>query len=114
MKGGIGEALMSRGVPNNPNKRGRFVPHRAALRVASAGLCLTLLAGCGGRLSREQFIARADEIGEEIDRETEELGKPRTREEFEEFVERGQEITIEGIERIRQLEPPEADEERVN
>jgi citrate lyase beta subunit len=83
-------------------------------RVAACGLALVLFVACGtGRLSQEEFIAAADEICADMEREVEEMGKPRSQEEFEEFVERSQEITIQGIERIRELEPPEADEERI-
>jgi hypothetical protein len=88
---------------------------RTGLSVTACGLALVVLVACGnGRLSREEFIAAADEICADIDRRTEALGQPRTQQEFQEFVEESQEITIQGLRQIRELQPPEADEGRVD
>lgn len=92
------------------------MPSRGARLIVAASLAALAFAACGGddTLSKEEYIERADEICEDIDRQIRELGEPEDPEAFEELVEEGTEITNNGLERLRELEPPEEDRDQIN
>ncbi|HEX2239735.1 MAG TPA: hypothetical protein VHJ82_01135 [Actinomycetota bacterium] len=71
---------------------------------------LGLLAGCGApEVTTEEFIARADAICRETKDEVASLPPPRLPSEIEEHVKRAALIIDDGLDRLRQLEIPEAD-----
>ena len=83
--------------------------------MAIAGV---LVAACGSpedppRLTKRQFISRADDICRDANAAVEELGQPRTSEELTNYVTRVEEISGEALSEIAKLEPPEADAEQV-
>lgn len=91
--------------------------HSRGLRlVAVVSLAALALSACGGdgALSKDEFIEQADEICEDIDQQIAELGEPENREAFEELVDEGTEITADGLERLRALEPPAEDRDQIN
>jgi hypothetical protein len=91
--------------------------HSRGLRlVAVVSLAALALSACGGdgALSKDEFIEQADEICEDIDQQIAELGEPENREAFEELVDEGTEITNDGLERLRALEPPAEDRDQIN
>lgn len=91
------------------------MPSRRTRLIAVASLAALAFASCGGdALSKEEFIEQADEICEDIDSQIQELGEPQNPEEFEALIEEGTEITNDGLERLRDLEPPAEDRDRIN
>ncbi|MFN2388575.1 MAG: hypothetical protein ABR575_03060 [Actinomycetota bacterium] len=77
----------------------------------AAALSAVVLASCSeDRLSKADFIARADEICKEADAKTRDLTRPSTAPEVDSFVEAAGDITRDAVARIRSLKPPEQDE----
>lgn len=81
--------------------------------VVTLAVSAGLVACGGGGLAKEEYIARADEICRASDRETEDLEVPRGVTETREFLEEAESITRRTLERLRELEPPEEDEARI-
>lgn len=82
-------------------------------------LALVLVAGCGGggggdRLTREQFVAQADAICKRQVARIKAVPQPKTLEELEEYADKVLPLAREEIDQLRELEPPEADEEKVD
>lgn len=67
------------------------------------------LAACGGddRLSRDEYIARADEICADIEQRGEALQEPESVEDVRRFIDQARPLLQEGIDDLRALEPPE-------
>lgn len=84
--------------------------------IAVVSLAALALSACGGNgaLSKEEFIQQADAICEDIDEQIQALGEPQDPEDFEDLVEEGTEITNDGLEQLRALEPPAEDSDRIN
>jgi hypothetical protein len=84
---------------------------RPALILVAALLATFILAACSeDRLSKSEFISRADEICQDINKKSQELGRPSSPEQFDEFAERGEQVVRDGLGRLRELEPPADDE----
>lgn len=66
------------------------------------------------RLSKPEFIARADDICRTTNARVMDLGRPRNAAEFEEFVTEGEDLSEEMISGLEELDPPEADEEEID
>lgn len=92
------------------------MPSRGLRLITFASLAALAVSACGGdgALSKGEFIEQADDICEDIDEQIEDLGQPEDREGFEELVEEGTEITDDGLERLRALEPPPEDRDQIN
>lgn len=83
--------------------------------AATTAATLLLSGGCaGGGLSKEDYIEQADAICKEADERTQELEQPRTPEALDDFVERARAISIELLDDLRALEPPEDDQDVIN
>lgn len=86
-------------------------------RIVRWGLVAGLLlatACSGGGLSKEEFIEQADEFCKAADERTQELEPPRTPAELDEFVEQARAVSIELLDDLRGLEPPEEDQETID
>lgn len=71
-----------------------------------------LAAGCGGegggdRLTRDEFVSRAEEICEEYDGRIEEIPEPESEEQLGEYTDELVQIVEEGVAEFRELRPPE-------
>jgi hypothetical protein len=78
------------------------------------GLALFAAAACSGQgLSKDEFIAQADEICREAEEATQEIEPPRTPKALGEFVDEAQRITGELLTDLRELGPPEEGEQTV-
>lgn len=91
---------------------------RAAAAVAALALA-GVAAGCGGggggdRLSKEEYIAQADAICKAANEKIDALGEPETMEEIATLAADAIEIQEESLADLRALEPPEADEAKLN
>ena len=81
--------------------------------MRSAGLALAvvlLAAACAGgdeRLSRREFVARADAICERYNEKLVRLGKPENLKDAAAIAERAVPIVRDGVRELRNLEPPE-------
>jgi hypothetical protein len=78
-----------------------------------------LVAGCGGggggdRLSKEEYIAKADAICKEADDKITALGEPQSFEELANLASEAVTIGEEELSALRALQPPEADEATLN
>ena len=82
---------------------------------AALGLVVLLSAGCGDddrradgeeRLTREEYVRRADEICAEYDRRLEALDEPKSVRDVARLAEDAFPIAQEGIARLRELRPP--------
>lgn len=60
--------------------------------------------GGGGTLPKAEFIAQADKICADLDKQTEALGEPTSPEEISDFIGKGLEITRPALEDLRALE----------
>ena len=83
---------------------------RAGLVGVALALGALLGAGCGGGdsgLSREELISQADAICAEYEQRTEELEQPQDLDDVEQFVGETRTLIQEGIDELRELEPPE-------
>lgn len=88
----------------------RSAPYRPATIVAVGLVVVILLAACDDSgLSKEEFIARADEICADVNAKTQELEQPRDPGEFTRFARRAQAITQQAVADLRELDPPEDD-----
>lgn len=88
----------------------RSASYRPATIVGVGLVVATLLAGCNDDgLSKEEFIARADEVCADVNARTQELEQPRDPREFTRFARRAKAITEEAVADLRALEPPEDD-----
>jgi hypothetical protein len=80
------------------------------LALAALGVAVALGAGCADegdrRLTREEFIRRADEICAEYDRRLEELPEPESLEDVAPLARQAFPIAQEGIAKLRALAPP--------
>ena len=86
------------------------------MRVSGLALVLLALAlaACGGgddRLSRQELVSQADAICMDFERRIDELGEPQSLEALAEFAREAQPIFDEGLDELRELEPPEDLEE---
>ena len=90
------------------------------LRLAVAGIVLAgvfAVAGCGGgdggggeALTKEEWIAQADEICAEANTQIDALGEPASLEEVADYSAKATEISRAQLEELRALTPPEGDE----
>jgi hypothetical protein len=92
--------------------RTSFSHRRLALVLLLAG---TLTAsGCGGgepeRLSKGEYVGKANAICKDNNRRINQLDKPTSRAEIPDFVRQGERITDRLLPRLEALEPPEEDE----
>lgn len=77
-----------------------------------------LLSACGPkekveRLTKEEFISKADDICRDANAAVEDLGYPATSEELTSYVTGVEEVSSKALGEIARLEPPEADAEEV-
>lgn len=87
---------------------------RAARIVVAAPLAAMILASCGGDpLTKEDFLAQADAICAEAEERIEDLERPTNPEQIDGFVQQARELTENTLERLRELEPPEADADQI-
>ena len=88
---------------------------RERLRALALAVCVAVLAGCGGgedeRLTREEWIASADTICADANRELDALAEPTTPAELAELTSEAVEISERQLERLRDLRPPEGAED---
>jgi hypothetical protein len=84
------------------------------VKAAVTGLVAAVLvfAGCGGdgggdRLSREEFVSRADAICTRYEAKLDALGQPQNVEELSEFADKAVPIAEDGREELGELRPPE-------
>lgn len=86
-------------------------------RALAPLLALVLVAGCGGgngeRLSHEEFVAQADAICERQVAKIKAVPQPESLEELDEYAEKVIPLAKEEVEQLHELEPPQADEEKV-
>ena len=87
---------------------------RAPRIVVLAALASMTLQGCGGALSKEEFIEAADELCEKADERSQDLEAPTNPEALRVFVERAEQITRRLVEDLRELEPPEVDRDTID
>jgi hypothetical protein len=85
---------------------------RGALTLA-AGAAALLVAGCGGeeRLSQAEFQEQGNAICAKYDKQIEELGTPTSVEEVPGYVNKALPIVERQIEDMKELNPPEEDQE---
>ncbi len=86
---------------------------RASRIVVLAAVASITLQACGGGLSKEEFIAAADEICEKADERSQDLEAPTNARALRVFVERAEQITRRLVEDLRELEPPEGDRDTI-
>jgi hypothetical protein len=84
-----------------------------ALRIVGVGvIALLALVSCeGDRLSKEEYISDADEICAEALEAAQEIPQPTDPGSAESYASELEEVTRGYISELRELEPPEADEE---
>jgi hypothetical protein len=79
-----------------------------AIALAAGAL---LVPACGGGgdegLSREEFISRGDAICDEYDQRTEQVEDPESLDDVERFVEETRTLIRDGVDELKELEPPE-------
>lgn len=87
-----------------------------APRIVAAAMIAALFSGaCGGdRLTKEEFIAAADQICAEAEEKIKELERPTNPANIDAFVDEAIELTEGTLEELRDLKPPELDEDRLN
>jgi Tfp pilus assembly protein PilP len=75
---------------------------------------LVLAAGCGGddRLSREEFVSEAEAICEDFDQRVNEVDEPESADDVERYVNEVRPVVEDGLDELRELQPPEEFEER--
>ena len=85
---------------------------RGALTLAAAAAAL-VAAGCGGeeRLSQEDFQEQGNAICAKYDKQIEEIGTPTSVEEVPAYVDKALPIVERQIGDMKELNPPEADQE---
>jgi len=85
---------------------------RGALTLAAAAAAL-VAAGCGGeeRLSHEDFQEQGNAICAKYDKQIEEIGTPTSVEEVPAYVDKALPIVERQIGDMKELNPPEADQE---
>lgn len=86
---------------------------RRARIVVVAALAATALVACSGGSSKEDFIAAADDACREADEDIRAIGTPRVEEGIHDYVREAQAISEDLVAELRELEPPEGDEEQV-
>ncbi len=79
---------------------------------AVSAVVVSVLAGCGGgdggdRLSRDEFVAQASEICNRFETRIEAIPAPRATAEVPEYVDKARPAFEEGLEDLRELNPPE-------
>ena len=90
------------------------MPSRAARIVVATPLAAIILAACGGDpLSKEEFIAQADAICAEAEEEIADMERPTNPDQIDGFVRQARELTENTLEQLRELDPPEADAEKL-
>ena len=94
----------------------RFRGRAVAVAMAVAAVAAACGGGDGGgdRLTKEQYIAEADAICADINEQLDALGEPGNLEEVAELAESAVGIQEEALEKLRALQPPEADEATLN
>ena len=86
------------------------------LRLAAAALAALALTACGGdeRLSKPEYLRRADAICAKYERRLAALPEPRTLRDVPAFIERGVPLAKEELAELDELRPPEGDEAEVD
>jgi hypothetical protein len=77
-----------------------------AIALAAGALLATACGGDEG-LSREELISRGDAICEEYDQRTEQVEDPESLNDVERFVEETRTLIRDGVDELKELEPPE-------
>jgi hypothetical protein len=77
---------------------------------------LVLVAGCGGDegMSREEFISEADAICQEFDQRVEAVDEPQSADDIERYVNEVRPVIEDGLNDLKELQPPEEIEEQWN
>jgi hypothetical protein len=108
----------------HPNhKESRMNGRRA--RIVASVLVLVLLSvacsgggdsGSGGRLTKAQYIAKADNICEAANKKTQALGAPTSTDpqNLAKFLQKSGGIISDAVDRLEKLQPPKADEQKIN
>jgi hypothetical protein len=75
---------------------------------------LVLGAGCGGDegLSREEFVSEAEAICDEFDQRVNEVDEPKSPADVERYVNEVRPVVENGLNELRELQPPEEFQER--
>jgi hypothetical protein len=75
---------------------------------------LVLGAGCGGDegLSREEFVSEAEAICDEFDQRVNEVDEPESPADVERYVNEVRPVVENGLNELRELQPPEEFQER--
>ena len=81
-----------------------------------ASFAATALAACtsGSGISKEDFVADADDVCREADERIDEIGQPRVEEGVFEYVEQAEEISADLVADLRALDAPEGDQDEVD
>ena len=79
-----------------------------------AALTLVTLSACSQGLSKEEFIEQADRVCAEADAKTRDIEPPRTPAALKEFVAQARDITEGLLNDLRELEPPEGDQDVID
>ena len=80
------------------------------MRLASLLLAAAALAGCGGgsdRLTREEFVEQATAVCAGVEERVDALGEPQSLAEIEALGRELRDALGDGLEELRELEPPE-------
>ena len=88
-------------------------------KIATGFAAAVLLASCDGasgsaHLTKREFIARADAICREANATIEGLGTPRTARELDDYIQKVESIDGEALQEIARLNPPKADEDKID
>jgi hypothetical protein len=78
-----------------------------AIALAAGALLATACGGGDEGLSREELISRGDAICEEYDQRTEQVEDPESLDDVERFVEETRTLIRDGVDELKELEPPE-------
>lgn len=84
---------------------------RVARIVAALAVLATPLSACTDGDPKEEFIQAADDLCRTADAEIDAVDAPRLEEDVKEYVEDAREIAEALVARLRDLEPPEGDED---
>ena len=85
------------------------------LARATAAAAVLALGACGGeeRLSKAEYVRRADAICGKYERRLDAIPEPRELRDVPDFIERGIPLARDEVEELEELRPPEGDEEEV-
>jgi sugar diacid utilization regulator len=103
-----------------PTHKESYMNGRRA-RIVACALVLILLSGAcssgsSDRLTKAQYIAKADKICEEANQKTAALGAPASKDPkvVAKFLQKSGTIISNAVDQLKQLRPPAADEQKIN